>query len=523
MEAGFSILFLLMIVVWVAVKEFTSHFRDIHIQDVMSVKFFVGFLFVVFVLCSCLAFQRWGSWAPFNGYCLLILTATLVIVLALTTATGIETSAVTALWGALAALAYHHHINGDFIQFTAIASLIFAPILVMALSFVFQLLFNRFIHQRDCHLLVKTLYLKRAMLCGVVIGSIALSWNYALLITPLLSSIVGQHTVSVPLHAALLIFFFAIVAAPAVQFGIQFKHSHKNQSQLFLPHLYSATLVMIVGNVVFPLISPAFQPIVVSANQLNFSSRLAMERERMLQHIIKWLSITLITPLLAFITGLALIATGDDSLLVVVITAFVLLSCLLAHLYFNQYNKHRVTKKALNDELIRQSEVGDELNRMDVAAVTSQFNVMTKEIDIKYKELINLSLHIKQQRQYLEELSLRIKKLSGERDVELLRNKMNDMARELGENLKLSAEMDHFYAQVDEMHKNFVSRLLMRCPTLTEREKRLAILIRLGYSSKDIASLMNVEPKTIEISRYRFRRKLKLDRSVNIVQYLQLL
>ena len=94
---------------------------------------------------------------------------------------------------------------------------------------------------------------------------------------------------------------------------------------------------------------------------------------------------------------------------------------------------------------------------------------------------------------------------------------------QLWESLKLSDDMDHFYNQVDENHKNFVSRLLMRCPTLTEREKRLAILIRLGYSSKDIASLMNVEPKTIEISRYRFRRKLKLDRGTNIVQYLQLI
>ena len=49
------------------------------------------------------------------------------------------------------------------------------------------------------------------------------------------------------------------------------------------------------------------------------------------------------------------------------------------------------------------------------------------------------------------------------------------------------------------------------------------IMLRLGFSSKDISGMMNVEPKSVEVSRYRFRRKLKLDRSVNIVEYLQMI
>ena len=73
------------------------------------------------------------------------------------------------------------------------------------------------------------------------------------------------------------------------------------------------------------------------------------------------------------------------------------------------------------------------------------------------------------------------------------------------------------------MHKNFVSRLMMRCPTLTEREKRLAILLRLGFSSKEISSLMNIEIKSVETNRYRLRKKLRLDRNENIGTFLQLL
>ena len=139
------------------------------------------------------------------------------------------------------------------------------------------------------------------------------------------------------------------------------------------------------------------------------------------------------------------------------------------------------------------------------------------------KELINLSLYIKQQRQYLEELSSRLINAVKNDEPTVMREKVRVLASELNENIKLNHEMDQFYTQIEEVHKNFVSRLMMRCPNLSEREKRLAILLRLGFSSKEIAHLMNVEPKSVEVNRYRFRRKLKVDRSVNIVQYLQLL
>ena len=63
----------------------------------------------------------------------------------------------------------------------------------------------------------------------------------------------------------------------------------------------------------------------------------------------------------------------------------------------------------------------------------------------------------------------------------------------------------------------------MRCPNLSERERRLAILLRLGFSSKEIASIVNLETKSIEINRYRLRKKLQLDRGENLVSYLQML
>jgi DNA-binding NarL/FixJ family response regulator len=78
-----------------------------------------------------------------------------------------------------------------------------------------------------------------------------------------------------------------------------------------------------------------------------------------------------------------------------------------------------------------------------------------------------------------------------------------------------------FYAEVDELHKGFISKLTTSVRTSPSKEKRLAIFLRLGFSSKEMASLLNISAKSVEISRYRIRKKLKMERDENLVHYIQ--
>ena len=82
-------------------------------------------------------------------------------------------------------------------------------------------------------------------------------------------------------------------------------------------------------------------------------------------------------------------------------------------------------------------------------------------------------------------------------------------------------EMNDFYARTEILHRDFNTRLKEAYPSLTESERKLANLLRQGFSSKYIASLMNITPKSVEISRYRLRTKLGLKRSDNLVKYIK--
>lgn len=82
----------------------------------------------------------------------------------------------------------------------------------------------------------------------------------------------------------------------------------------------------------------------------------------------------------------------------------------------------------------------------------------------------------------------------------------------------LSSEDDWamFQANFDRIHENFFRNLMDRYPSLTPNDLRFCAYLRLNLTSKDIASLMNISLKGVEVARYRIRKKIGLpsDRSL---------
>jgi inorganic phosphate transporter, PiT family len=87
--------------------------------------------------------------------------------------------------------------------------------------------------------------------------------------------------------------------------------------------------------------------------------------------------------------------------------------------------------------------------------------------------------------------------------------------------MTFSAEMNEFYAQIELIHKDFGQNLGASFPLLSEQEKRLAILLRLNLSSKEISTLLGISPKSVEIARYRLRKKLNLKQGESLTQFIQ--
>jgi len=67
--------------------------------------------------------------------------------------------------------------------------------------------------------------------------------------------------------------------------------------------------------------------------------------------------------------------------------------------------------------------------------------------------------------------------------------------------------------------KNFFKKVKEMHPKLTANDLRLCAYLRLNLSSKEIAPLLNISVRSVEIKRYRLRKKIDLPREINLNDY----
>jgi len=134
-----------------------------------------------------------------------------------------------------------------------------------------------------------------------------------------------------------------------------------------------------------------------------------------------------------------------------------------------------------------------------------------------------VALSIVEQRDYLESLSEMAEKLANADDSSEKDRLIAEIRSSLRQRLSHDREVDsqYFYSQAESLHEDFNAKLAENFPDLTQQERRLAALLRLGFSSKYIATLMNITPKSVEISRYRLRQKLGLSKGTNLVNFIK--
>lgn len=81
-------------------------------------------------------------------------------------------------------------------------------------------------------------------------------------------------------------------------------------------------------------------------------------------------------------------------------------------------------------------------------------------------------------------------------------------------------EWDLFLSNFDLIHEHFFRNLRQRFPELTPNDLKLCALLRLNMSTKDMADMLNIGVRAVETARYRLRKKMELDSSVDLVQFL---
>ena len=142
--------------------------------------------------------------------------------------------------------------------------------------------------------------------------------------------------------------------------------------------------------------------------------------------------------------------------------------------------------------------------------------------DMKYKnkELATATYHIVQKNKFLTSIKQELSVLIPGSKNEVIVSELKRINRKIDRDIQNEKNWEVFDRYFDEVHQEYHSRLKKMHPELTPGELRLCSYLRMNVATKEIAPLMNISVRGVEISRYRLRKKLKLDQSANLVDYL---
>lgn len=141
--------------------------------------------------------------------------------------------------------------------------------------------------------------------------------------------------------------------------------------------------------------------------------------------------------------------------------------------------------------------------------------------DIKHKnsQLAAATMHLVQKGEIMLKIKNELNKLPSDTNRGN-QKKIQQLVRMIDEDIRLDNNWDQFEVHFDQVHENFLKNLRDAYPNLTPKDQKLCAYLRMNLATKEIAPLMNISVRGVEISRYRLRKKMGLSSDINLVDFI---
>jgi len=179
------------------------------------------------------------------------------------------------------------------------------------------------------------------------------------------------------------------------------------------------------------------------------------------------------------------------------------------HVFYRGYYSNQ--KK----QLLLASEKELEIKELEAEKKLMRFKNENLQLDIenKNRELGLSTMNLIQKNQLLNDIKSQLS------TVKTL-NEIKQVIKLINRNLNTSADWKAFEEAFNNADKDFLKNMKSKHPALTAHDLRLCAYLRLNLSSKEIAPLLNISHKSVEVKRYRLRKKMDLPREINLTDYI---
>ncbi|PAM95096.1 histidine kinase [Flavobacterium sp. IR1] len=141
-------------------------------------------------------------------------------------------------------------------------------------------------------------------------------------------------------------------------------------------------------------------------------------------------------------------------------------------------------------------------------------HILELELQTKSSEVAGKSLSIAKQSEMIENIQ---SILDSEKDFNRLKS---EIKKAIKINEVNKHEWETFETNLNQIHNEFIINLSKKYPHLTPKDIKLCIYLKMNLSSKEIAPIMNISFRGVELHRYRLRKKLNLSQEDNLSKFL---
>ncbi|MFK7773096.1 MAG: triple tyrosine motif-containing protein [Saprospiraceae bacterium] len=206
-------------------------------------------------------------------------------------------------------------------------------------------------------------------------------------------------------------------------------------------------------------------------------------------------------------------------------TAYFILGALSLYSLFNfiskrEKRKTEAFKKEQTEKLeLKEAEFKKEVAKSESEIIKLRNEKLSSDVKNKNSRLASATMHLVQKSEILMKIKNDLTNIQSKAEPEV-KKKIKQITRAIESDIQLDNNWEQFETYFDQVHENFFKRLRSKYPELTPKDQKLCAYLRMNLTTKEIAPLLNISVRGVEISRYRLRKKLGLNSEVNLVGFI---
>ena len=145
---------------------------------------------------------------------------------------------------------------------------------------------------------------------------------------------------------------------------------------------------------------------------------------------------------------------------------------------------------------------------------------LQSELASKNRELANSAMTLVYKNELLQKLSQEITKLKDAAGKTIPDEQQRKIQSIITDGMNDERDWVLFENSFNEAHESFFKKLKAKHPELVPNDLKLCAFLHMNMSSKEMASLLNISLRGVEIRRYRLRKKLNIPHDMNLTEFL---